>query len=202
MPPRKRLSMKIPAVAIPQYTPSIGSYREQRLSESRRPFTLWYGNETPTYRHSIGGYHQHNHFDSCIIWHFMAARTIALHWVFPFKELPTKVKRGRNFGQKTVASFHGMTGHYAKIVLKDKRTDITDGLWAERCSEIVSNVRSLIRPAGARAVKLYKKGNVVKSFVRELGRRLGHKGGGSRSGSYLLRAPSAMIRPGGAARDV
>ncbi|GBP03496.1 hypothetical protein EVAR_21777_1 [Eumeta japonica] len=31
-------------------------------------------------------------------------------WVFPFKELPTKVKRSRNVGKKMVASFFGMTG--------------------------------------------------------------------------------------------
>ncbi|GBP05229.1 hypothetical protein EVAR_76696_1 [Eumeta japonica] len=40
--------------------------------------------------------------------------------VFPFEELPTKVKRGRSVGKKTMASFFGMTGHHATSVLEEK----------------------------------------------------------------------------------
>lgn len=43
-------------------------------------------------------------------------------WVFPSEELPTKVKRGRSVGKKMVASFFGRTGHYATIVLEDRKT--------------------------------------------------------------------------------
>ncbi|GBP91847.1 Mariner Mos1 transposase [Eumeta japonica] len=41
--------------------------------------------------------------------------------VFPFEELPIKVKRGRSFGKKMMASFFGMTGHCATIVLEDEK---------------------------------------------------------------------------------
>ncbi|GBP52669.1 hypothetical protein EVAR_103104_1 [Eumeta japonica] len=42
-------------------------------------------------------------------------------WVFPFEELPTKVKRGRNIGNYTVAIFFGIKDHGATIVLDDKK---------------------------------------------------------------------------------
>ncbi|GBP56696.1 hypothetical protein EVAR_58143_1 [Eumeta japonica] len=40
---------------------------------------------------------------------------------FHFQELPT-VKRGRSVGRKMVASFFGMTSHYATAVLKDENS--------------------------------------------------------------------------------
>ncbi|GBP80663.1 hypothetical protein EVAR_54121_1 [Eumeta japonica] len=38
--------------------------------------------------------------------------------VFPFEELPPKIKRGQSVGKKMVAPFFGMTGHYVQIVYK------------------------------------------------------------------------------------
>ncbi|GBP49114.1 hypothetical protein EVAR_26823_1 [Eumeta japonica] len=37
----------------------------------------------------------------------------SVQWVFPFEELPTKVKRSRSIGKKMVASFFGMIRDYA-----------------------------------------------------------------------------------------
>ncbi|GBP72151.1 hypothetical protein EVAR_49741_1 [Eumeta japonica] len=38
-------------------------------------------------------------------------------WVFLFEDMATKVKQGRSVGKKIVASFFGMTGQNAIIVL-------------------------------------------------------------------------------------
>ncbi|GBP60583.1 Mariner Mos1 transposase [Eumeta japonica] len=42
-------------------------------------------------------------------------------WMFPFEELATEVKRGRSVGKNVVASFFGMTGHYATFPLEGKK---------------------------------------------------------------------------------
>ncbi|GBP44555.1 hypothetical protein EVAR_86779_1 [Eumeta japonica] len=50
-------------------------------------------------------------------------KTQSAQWVFPFEELPTKVKRGQNVEKKMVASFFGMTDHSKQtIVLEHKKT--------------------------------------------------------------------------------
>lgn len=43
-------------------------------------------------------------------------------WVFPFEELPTKVKKSRSTGKKMVASFFGKSGHYTTVSLENQRT--------------------------------------------------------------------------------
>lgn len=57
-------------------------------------------------------------------------------WVFPFEELPTKVKRGRSVGKKMVASFFGRTGHYATIALEDQKT-VTAEWYTNNCLPLV-----------------------------------------------------------------
>ncbi|XP_052753346.1 histone-lysine N-methyltransferase SETMAR-like [Galleria mellonella] len=52
-------------------------------------------------------------------------------WVFPSEELPTKM-RDRSVGKKMVASFFGRTGHYATIVLEDRKT-VTAEWYSNNC---------------------------------------------------------------------
>lgn len=47
-------------------------------------------------------------------------------WVFPFEDLPTKVKKSRSTGKIMVASFFGKSGHYSTVSLEDQRTVTAD----------------------------------------------------------------------------
>lgn len=47
-------------------------------------------------------------------------------WVFPFEDLPTKVKKSRSIGKQMVASFFGKSGHYTTVSLENQRTVTAD----------------------------------------------------------------------------
>ena len=53
-------------------------------------------------------------------------------WVFSDEDRPTKVKRYRSVGRKMVASFFGISGHVATVVLEDRRT-VTSQWYATVC---------------------------------------------------------------------
>ncbi|GBP47669.1 hypothetical protein EVAR_40065_1 [Eumeta japonica] len=66
-------------------------------------------------------------------------------WVFPFEELLIRVKRGQSIGEKMAASFFGITGNYATIVLKDKKT-VTASWYTNNCLPLVLEIIREKRP--------------------------------------------------------
>lgn len=62
-------------------------------------------------------------------------------WVFPFEELPTKVKKSRSTGKKMVASFFGKTGHYVTVSLENQRTVTADWYVVHCLPSVLEKVR-------------------------------------------------------------
>ncbi|GBP63173.1 hypothetical protein EVAR_59732_1 [Eumeta japonica] len=88
--------------------------------------------------------------ESWVYWYDLETKKQSAQWMFPVEELRAKVKQGRSVGKKMMASFFGMTGQYATIVLEEKLRE----KWSMDAEEAVAAYEKAVK-ANPKCKKLY-----------------------------------------------